>query len=254
MALFTDGPVSGMEDLTAQDTQLPNVANVEGIDVTQKLFLAQEDLALELETLLNGSKRAEQAFWLAPQATIRNVVVTPALKLWHTFRTLEMTYGDAYASQLNDRYAAKRDQFQERANRAYEKLLLLGIGIALSPVPRAAEPQLFSAGGSVPDGTYYVTMAWTNSKGEEGVPSVPTTIATAENTLLVQPAPPPPCASGWNVYVGVDPETMTRQNGAPIPAGQTWVQPNTITAGGRAPGSGQSPSYMLPAPRMMLRG
>jgi hypothetical protein len=36
MALFTDGPVAGMEDLMAQDTQLTNVANVEGIDVTQK--------------------------------------------------------------------------------------------------------------------------------------------------------------------------------------------------------------------------
>jgi len=124
-----------MEDLTAQDTQLSNVASVEGIDVTQKLVLAQEELALEITTLLSGSRRAEQAFWLAAQPTIADVVVTPALKLWHTFRTLEMVYGDAYSSQLNDRYAAKRDQFHERANWAYERLLLLGIGIAWFPIP-----------------------------------------------------------------------------------------------------------------------
>jgi hypothetical protein len=243
-----------MEDLTAQDTQLPNVANVEGIDVTQKLFLAQEDLALEIEMLLSGSRRTEPAFWLAPAATIRNVVVTPALKLWHTFRALEMVYGDAYSSQLNDRYAAKRDQFQERANRAYEKLLLLGIGIALCPVPRAAEPQVVSAPGNLPDGTYYVAMAWTNSKGEEGAPSVPTTIATTQSTLLVQPATPPSSAAGWNAYVGADPDTMWLQNGQPIAPAQTWLQPNAITTGGHAPRKGQAPTYLLPAPRMILRG
>ena len=36
MALFTDGPISCIEDLTAQDSQLLNVASVEGIDMTQK--------------------------------------------------------------------------------------------------------------------------------------------------------------------------------------------------------------------------
>src|ERR1039457_600238 len=116
MALFTDGPISGMEDLTARDTQLPTVANVEGIDVTQKLVLAQEELALELKTLMSGQRNAGQAFWHPAQPkTIHSVVVTPALKLCHTFRALQMVYEDAYSSQLNDRYAAKRDQFQTRA-------------------------------------------------------------------------------------------------------------------------------------------
>src|SRR5580698_1185603 len=133
MALFMDGPVSSMEDLTAQDTQLKNVASVEGIDVTQKLFLAREELALEVTTLLNEQRRAEQAVWLTALPTIANVVVTPPLKLWHTFRSLEMVYGDAYSSQLNDRYAAKRDQFHERAAWAYERLLLLGLGLVKVP-------------------------------------------------------------------------------------------------------------------------
>jgi len=254
MALFTDGPVSGMEDLTAQDTQLPNVANVEGIDVTQKLFLAQEELALEINTLLDASRGPEQAFWLAAQPTIENVVVTPALNLWHTFRALEMVYRDAYPNQLNARYLAKANQFQERARWAHEKLLLLGIGTVWSPLPRPAVPQVVSAAGSLADGTYYVTMAWTNSKGEEGSASVPTTIATTGNTLLVQPATPPPSATGWNVYVGQDPASMSLQNGSPIAAAQTWVQPNPVTTGGRTPGTGQSPNTVLPAPRRILRG
>jgi hypothetical protein len=254
MALFTDGPVAGMEDLTAQDTQLSNVANVEGIDVTQKLILAQEELALELEMLLESGRRAEQVIWLAPQPGIGNVVVTPALKLWHTFRTLEMVYRDAYSNQLNDRYGAKRDQFQERAKWAYEKVLLLGLGMAWSPIPKAMEPQVVSAPGNLADGTYYVTVAWTNTVGEEGGPSGPTALTTTGSTLLVQPTGPPACAAGWNVYVGTDPGALSLQNGSPITVAQTWLQPDTIATGGRAAGTGQSPSYVMPAPRRILRG
>ena len=253
MALFTDGPLSGLEDLTAQDTQLTNVANVEGIDVTQKMALAQEELSMELVTLLEGLQRTEQTFWLATRATIHNIAVTPPLRLWHTFRTLEMVYGDA-SIQLNDRYAIKRDQFAERANWAYEKLVLLGLGMVWSPVPRAAQPQVLTAQGGVPDGAYYVSMAWINSKNEEGASSIPTTIATASSTLLVQPVRQPDCAVGWNVYVGSDPGAMTLQNTAPIALNQAWVQQGTITAAGRLRGAGQSPNYMMPMPRLILRG
>jgi hypothetical protein len=253
MALFTDGPLSGLEDLTAQDTQLTNVANVAGIDVTRKAVLAQEELELELRTLLGNLQRAEQAFWLAPRATIHNVAVTPPLRLWHTFRTLEMVYRDA-SVQLNDRYAMKGDQFQEQAQRAYEKLLLLGIGMVWSPVPRGAQPQVLTAQGDVPDGTYYVSMAWINNKGEEGAPSIPTTVATVSSTFLVQPGKAPECAGGWNVYVGTDPGAMSIQNPSPIGLSQIWLQPGTITTAGRLRGTGQSPTYMMPMPRLILRG
>ena len=43
MALFTDGPASNIEDLTAQDSQLSERGELEGIDVTRKLALAQEE-------------------------------------------------------------------------------------------------------------------------------------------------------------------------------------------------------------------
>lgn len=254
MALFTDGPVSGMEDLTAQDTQLANVASVEGIDVTQKVFLAQEELALEITVLLNGSRRAERAFWLSAQPTIANVVVTHGLKLWHTFRALEMVYGDAYSSQLNDRYAAKRDQFRERARWAYDRLLVLGIGIAWTPVPRAGAPQAVDAAGNLANGTYYVAMTWINEKGEEGAPSLAAAITTTASTFLVQPAEPPACATGWNIYAGTDPGALWRQNGAPIAPAQTWLQPNTLASGGSAPGCGQEPDYLMAVPRTILRG
>jgi hypothetical protein len=259
MALFTDGPAASMEDLTAQDSQLLDVASVEGIDVAQKLALAQDELALELDALLTRLSYVDQLFWLAPQPGLGSVVVTPALKLWHTFRSLEMVYSDAYNNQLNDRYAGKRDQFHVRAKWAYETLVAAGIGVASVPVPQAATPAVTAAaapapGTPLPVGIYYVTVSWVNNAGEDGASAIPATIATAGSSLLVQPADAPPrTAAGWNVYVGTGPDSMALQNGSPIAIGETWLQPATLAAG-RPPGTGQRPSYLKPVPRMIQRG
>jgi hypothetical protein len=187
------------------------------------------------------------------------VVVTPALKLWHTFRSLEMVYSDAYNSQLNDRYAGKRDQFHARAQWAYEMLVAAGIGVASVPVPRAAMPAVRAAaapapGTPLPNGTYYATMAWVNAGGEDGASAIPATVATTGSSLLVEPAgATPKNAVGWNVYVGAGPDSMAQQNGSPIAIGQTWLQPGVV-ATGRRPGPGQRPSYLKPVPRVIQRG
>src|SRR5579864_1286852 len=104
MALFTDRSVSGLDDLLAQDSQLFDVATVEGIDVTRKMALAQDELGVQLVTMLGRLTFMDQPLWIAPQASLSRVVITASLKLWHTYRTLEMVYSDAYNSQLNDRY------------------------------------------------------------------------------------------------------------------------------------------------------
>src|SRR6266545_3965358 len=121
MALFTDGEVSTIADLRGYDTQLLEVSNIEGIDVTRKLLLAQEEIAAEVTTLLGRLN--------APPAPSR-VIVTAPLKLWHTFLALELVYRDAYHSQLNDRYAGKRDEFHSRVKWAYDKVIQTGLGIA----------------------------------------------------------------------------------------------------------------------------
>jgi hypothetical protein len=259
MALFTDGPVSSIEEMSARDSQLLTVASVEGIDVTQKIGLAQDEIALELGTLLTGLSYGEQPFWTAPQANLGSVVVTPALKLWHTLRTLELVYSDAYNSQLNDRYAGKRDQFREMAKGAYDQLVQSGIGMASCPVPRADVPEVTTTvvlppALPLPDGTYYATMSWTNRQGEEGVCAIPTAITTTMCTIAVTPGTAPTNATGWNVYMGTTPDSLSIQNDAPIATGEQWLQPSTLAAGGRAPGSGQSPSYVRPVPRVIQRG
>jgi hypothetical protein len=244
MALFADGPASGIEDLAAQDSQLLNVASAEGIDLTAKLALAQETIGVELEGLLQECSGPE----------LRQVVVTPALRLWHTYRTLETVYRDAYYNQLNDRYAGKRDQFRELGMWARERVRETGVGLAWRPVRRAATPDARPAAGSLPEGTYYVTIAWVNSAGEEGRAAIPAAVATVSGGgFLVVPPSAPEDVAGWNVYVGAAPESMARQNGAALSAEAPWLQ-TEIPGGGSAPGDGQKPNHMQPLPRRLQRG
>ena len=52
MALFVDGPACTIDDLTDQDSGLLDVALDNGINVTTKLRLAQEELKTDLELWL----------------------------------------------------------------------------------------------------------------------------------------------------------------------------------------------------------
>lgn len=257
MALFMDGPPSSVDDLAAQDTQLLSVLQVEGIDVTQKLALAWNELELELYTMLNLFGTENQLFWLPPRPNVGMVVVTPSLKLWHTFRSLEMVYEDAYNSQLNDRYAGRRDFFHERATWASLKLAGIGIGIATLPVAKAAIPSVTAvpaSGAPLSDGTYYVTSTWVNQNGEEGAAADAMNVSTIAGTFAVQQGTAPQNATAWNVYAGTDPNAMALQNGAVLAIGQTWVQPAPLSVGGRAPGSGQAPNYLRIIPPVIQRG
>jgi hypothetical protein len=244
MALITDGAVASIEELSGHDTQLLNVATVEGIDVTRKLALAQEELSVEVAGLLGRLN--------APPG-IHQVVVTPPLKLWHIFRTLEMVYGDAYNSQLNDRYAGKRDEYHGMAKWAYDQVIRGGLGIVTDPVEQAATPELRLSAGGLADGAYYVAIAWTNAAGEEGGSSVPAVIEVSGSSFAVQAATTPN-VQGWNVYSGTSPSAMTIQNSPTLAPGQTWVQPDTLSTTGRQAGSGQAPNYRLPVPRTIQRG
>jgi hypothetical protein len=250
MALFTDGAVTSIEDLRGHDTQLLNVATVEGIDVTRKLALAHAELCVEVAGLLGRLGLSGQP--IAPPA-IEQVVVTLPLKLWHIFRTLEMVYGDAYNSQLNDRYAGRRDEYHDLVKWAYDQVIQVGLGIVTDPMEQAATPAVQPSAGGLADGTYYVAISWTNAAGEEGACSIPATIQVSGSSFAAQTAAPPN-VEGWNVYCGTSPATMTIQNAPALAPGQTWVQPDTLSTTGRLAGSGQTPTYRLPVPRTIQRG
>jgi hypothetical protein len=244
MALFTDGPAASIEDLAAQDSQLLNVASAEGIDLTVKLGLAHEAIGLELEELL----RRGSSFGLV------NVVVTPALRLWHTYRTLESVYRDAYHSQLNDRYAGKRDQFRELSKWAYERVIQAGVGITPAPVPQALSPELRPFVGALPEGVYYAAMAWVNAAGDEGAASAPAAIELPEvAAFMAFPREAPQDGYGWNLYAGVAENALTRQNTSPVP-GWEGRRVEEISISGARPGKGQSATVAHAIPRVLQRG
>jgi hypothetical protein len=245
MALFTDGEISSIGDLQGYDTQLLEVANTEGIDVTRKLQLAQDEISVEVATLLGRLR--------VPQSADR-VVVTAPLKLWHTFLALELVYRDAYNSQLNDRYAGKRDEFHGMAKWAYEKVIQGGLGIANDPVERATTPEVQVCAGGVPDGTYYVAAAWVNAGGGEGAASVPAMIETAGSSFSVRANASRANVKGWNVYVGTAPQSLIQQNNGPLDTDESWAQPGAIQTGGKPASGGQLPDYLLAVPRLIQRG
>jgi hypothetical protein len=250
MALFTDCAVTSIEDLRGHDTQILNVATVEGIDVTQKLALAHEELLIEVAVILSRLAPVWQAYL---PVVVEQVVMTPPLKLWHIFRTLEMVYGDAYNSQLNDRYGGKRDEYRARVKWAYNQAILSGLGVATDPVKRAATPVLRAWAGGLTDGAYYVAVAWTNAASEEGASSVPAMIEVSGSSFAVETSTPPR-VTGWNVYSGTSLATMTIQNPQILAPGQPWVQPDTLSTTGRRAGSGQEPTYWVTVPRTIQRG
>jgi hypothetical protein len=250
MSLFTDGAIANIEDLRGYDTQLLNMATVEGIDVTRKLALAQEEIGVEVTGLLGRLTRAGQ--YSAPPE-MGQVVVERPLKLWHIFRSLEMVYGDAYNNQLNDRYSGRRDEYRALARWAYDQIIQHGLGIAADPVRRASAASVQLSAGNLADGTYYVAVAWMNAAGEEGASSAPVTITVSGSSFAVE-TDLPAKAKGWNVYSGTNPETMTLQNGTALASGQSWVQPNSLSTTGRAAGYGQKPTYRLAVPRAIQRG
>jgi hypothetical protein len=254
MALYSDGPPATIEDLSAYDSQLLDVASTEGIDVTKKLALAQDELGMELRVLLNRLTPAGGCFATQPKLSFESIVVTPPLRLWYINHVLKLVYSDAYYNQSNDRYAHKRDQFEEEARRAYETLIETGLGIAHNPLPLAPTPTVTAVGGSLPAGTYYITASWVNAAGEEGSPAVPASLSVVNQTIFAQIGPAPGNATGWNIYIGTDPDILFRQNAVPIPVQNTWLQSGALLTSSARPGRGQVASFFQPVPRFIQRG
>jgi len=243
MALFTDGPIASADDLTGHDSAVLTVASTEGIDLSKKLSFAMDELGLELTNLLPATNE------------LNRVAVTPALRMWHAFRTLELVYRDAYQNQLNDRYAGKRDQFAALGKWALDKLMEGGIGVVCNPIPKAGTANLTYVAGPQAGATYYVCISWTGVGGEEGAVGDWDAITVPDNNVLsVRALRPPVNAAGWNVFVGLSPDSISQQNPSPLPLDQAWLQEMAVSTGGRAPHSGQREDSRQVVARILQRG
>lgn len=262
--LFTDGHISTIEELSAQDSSVLDVSSTEAINLTAKLGLAQEELGIELRAALARSRLSgnDSMFWWPgdPVANtsryqLRDVVVTPALRLWHTFYTLALVYRDAYNSQLNDRYLGKWRQYRDLAGWASDRLFQAGIGTVSDPLPIAEVPELTAQPGNFSALTNYVQVSWLNARREEGMSSPVASLDTLDQTTLqVRPVNPPIQVKAWNVYAGDTVNTISRQNTSPLDLTEVWVEPSSGLVSGTAPGTGQEPNYFRSVPRVLQRG
>lgn len=255
MALFTDGPISSISDLTDQDSSLLDVAETEGINLTTKLRLAQDEVGAELTALFERYRVVSPSLVNISPLDIDHLAVTRPIRLWNTYQTLAMVYRDAYYNQLNDRYRGKWDEFRSLAKWARGKLMETGAGIVFDPVPQAAAPLLSVTAGTGTGGTFYVSTSLLNAKSEEGSPSPAVSISVPNNhALSIQAGMIFANAHTWNVYVGVSPDAMLLQNDVPLDGSLSWQYTVETAKTGRLPGSGQEPNFTRPLPRLLQRG
>ncbi|HZU28683.1 MAG TPA: hypothetical protein VFA04_24370 [Bryobacteraceae bacterium] len=258
MALFNDGPISGIVDLMNYETSILDVASTEGIDTSAKLQLAQSEIAAELlRFLLETERGAEPSVGISPRRSlgVGDVVVTDILRRWHTLRTLAFVFRDAYDNQLNDRYQGKwanYDRMQGEAKRAYLKT---GVGLVCRPAPRPAAPAITTVTGTSQPGTYYFGTSWVTADGGEGVCSDPAAIALTDSTqAVISPGAGPDGIVGWNVYAGPQADDLSQQNTAALPVGNSWIQPMPLTSGGVQPGTGQAADRWIVNDQRLRRG
>ena len=255
MALFVDGPPATIDDLTNQDSGLLEVAQTCGINATIKIALAHDEVATDLELWLEHSRPAGVDLLWNPALRIEQIVVTPTLKRWETMQALALFYRDAYFSQLADRYQAKWDEYAALTRAAYEKFVASGMGLVNDPVRLADPPSLSSVPGPQKGGTFYASVSWVNATGQEGQPSVASSIAIQDGNLMTVSATGAPAnAIGFNVYAGSDLNALHMQNNMVLPVSGTFTFVPGFTATGRLPGSGQKPDFIKPLPRTILRG
>lgn len=259
MALFVDGPASTIEDLADQDAGLFSVAQTTGINVSTKLRLALEEIKTDLDLWLVKPRLDVDMAWpdvlWRPVLRIDQVIVTAPLKRWETMHALELTYRDAYFSQLVDRYQAKWQEYTTLACDARESFVATGMGLVTDPLHRPAPPALSSVPGPQGGGTFYASVSWVNAAGQEGAASEASSIAIPDGNLMtVAAVNAPKNAVGFWVYAGPALNSLFRQNDVllPIEATYTYI-PGEVTQG-PLPGEGQKPDFVRPLVRTLPRG
>ena len=129
MALFTDGPVSSMEDLTAQDTQLTERGERRGDrrDAEAGVW-RRRNWRWNSTALLHGQREPGRRFWLAPQADDQNVVVTPAAEALAHIPDVGNGVPGRLQQPTERPIRGQARPVQQLAEWAYEKLIERGSG------------------------------------------------------------------------------------------------------------------------------
>ena len=255
MALFSDGPPSTIDDLTQQDSYLLSVVGVEGINLTNKLQLAYNEVGIGLTAIFGREASIYDPVLGQAPLDLNHLSITGALQLWHTFKSLELVYRDAYFNQLSDRYQGKWKQFEQLANQYRSGFIDTGAGLVIDPLPMPAPPLIALEPASQAGGTAYLTVTFVNVEGEESSPAVSVEQVVPDGNVILAQAPAwPSNATGWNLYGGIAPSAISLQSPVPFVLGTVvqFVFPGSD--GGHPPGTGQIANVTRDLPRRIMRG
>ncbi len=254
--LFTDGPISTVDQLADYESEIRQVAAGESINLDSKLRVAQTEMGVELLTTSVQPDDGLVGGFVRNSFTLSQVVVTDALRLWHIFYTLGAVYRDAYNRKLNDKYLPKWNEYRELARGAQNQCMTLGVALVYHPLAAPGLPQLTAVeGGTLPASNYFVQTTWINAKGQESAPSPEAGKSLTLGQLLqVQPAAPPADATGWIVYVSQISGQEQKQFYVPLNPYYAWTMPSTGLVTGTSPGNGQSYDILRTVPRTLQRG
>ena len=247
MSLLIDGNVAQLTELSEYESSISDVATSEGIDLLAKLSVARLEITLAIQKFLLDSIETGYG--------INNIVVTEGLRQWHVLQTLSVFYRDAYSQQLNDRYKAKWQEYGQLATNASAVYFAIGVGIALSPIPKPQPPRLAQTVGNQQATTWFAKTSWINNKDQESAPSTVNAFTTQEGSALTVA-----CiisaqeVKGWNVYVGLSADMLVRQNSGPLTIGTTWTMPGELITDGRQATSGQGPDTFVKKRNLFRRG
>ena len=223
--------------------------------MSAKLRVAWAEIGNELLEFLRKRAGGGESFSANAGLDLSGVVVTAAMKQWHTLRTLELIFQDVQSNQLNSRFETKWKEYQRRARWAEATLFNTGVGLVDEPIPRAEAPTLAVIAGATPGDSYLVQVAWTNSKGENGTPSFAASITVPTTGAIgVSTGGTPEGVTGFHVYAGGSSSAVTRQTSVPVAIGEQWVMPAEGLTAGAAPGEGQHPDWWLRNDRVLQRG
>ena len=252
MALLADGRISTIDTLQAIDASVVEVARVERVDLDRKLEMATDEVGLRVKKFLLEYGLASRVAGANGEVDLGKIVVTPGMAYWHALEALAITYSDAFFSQLNDRYNRKWAHYRDLATQAATLLFDTGVGAVSSGVRRAMPPVITDSGSAGIPGTYFVSIAWTNTSGGTGVASEPTVITTSE-LMVVAAAETVPAGWTFDVYAGPSDAEMMKQTTTPVAAMGSWTQPGPLIVGGPLP-AGQAPEFYLRRERLWQRG
>ncbi len=252
MALFQDGPISSLEDLRTYESSLLDTASIEGVSLSNKIDLAQQELSNELLRFL--IHQLEPGESVTP-AKLDQVVATDPLRRWHALRTLSAFFRDIHHNQLNDRYRAKWNAYDMEARSAARLLWEVGVGLVRDPLRRPGGPSLsiVETEQEFPQTLFSVT--WVAGSAEESAPSDAVLFSP---TFSEQPRltikDPPSRATGWHVYAGQNQHLLHRQTEEPLALSSAWTMPSNVLMDGPTVPFGQAPDYYVRMQRLIFRG